>query len=73
MYQWYKRHTINILQYLVWIFAEIFSMAVICTFEKFLLKDSRLFIGSGKDSFKKYSTCSFIALFNIMAIFFMER
>ena len=44
MYQVYKRHTILIWQFLVWVLAEIFSMALsYAVFEKFLLSDARLF------------------------------
>ena len=44
MYQVSKRHTILLWQYLVWIFAEVLSMALsYAVFEKFLLSDSRLF------------------------------
>jgi hypothetical protein len=44
MYQYHKRHTILIWHYLVWIFAEVLLMALsYAVFEKFLLKDSRLF------------------------------
>ncbi len=53
MYKWCKRHTINILQYLGWIFAEIFSMAVTyALLEKFLLKDLRLFMDLVMNSLK---------------------
>ena len=45
MYQVSKRSTILIWHYLVWIFAEVFSMALsYAAFEKFLLNDTRLFI-----------------------------
>jgi hypothetical protein len=44
MYQVYKRYTILIWQYLLWIFAEVLSMALsYAIFEKFLLLDSRIF------------------------------
>lgn len=44
MYKVCKRHTINIWQYLLWIFAEIFLMALsYAFFEKFILKDFRIF------------------------------
>jgi hypothetical protein len=44
MYYVCRKHIINILQYLAWIFAEIMLMAVFYTiFEKFILKDSRVF------------------------------
>jgi TRAP-type mannitol/chloroaromatic compound transport system permease small subunit len=44
MYHLCKRQTINIWQYLLWIFAEVFSMAMVYAIsEKFFLKDSRLF------------------------------
>jgi hypothetical protein len=44
MYQISKRYPILIWQYLVWIFAEVFSMALsYAIFEKFLLSDTRFF------------------------------
>jgi LytTr DNA-binding domain len=44
MYHLCKRQIINIWQYLLWIFAEVFSMAMVYAIsEKFFLKDSRLF------------------------------
>jgi DNA-binding LytR/AlgR family response regulator len=44
MYSVCRKHIINILQYLVWIFAEIMLMAMFyALFEKFILKDIRIF------------------------------
>jgi hypothetical protein len=44
MYNFCRRHTINIWQYLLWIFAEVFLMALsYAVFEKFILKDIRIF------------------------------
>jgi DNA-binding LytR/AlgR family response regulator len=44
MYYVCRKHIINILQYLTWIFAEIMLMALFyAIFEKFILKDSRVF------------------------------
>jgi hypothetical protein len=44
MYKVSKRHAILLWQYLAWIFAEAFSMSLsYAVFEKFILKDSRLF------------------------------
>jgi hypothetical protein len=44
MYQVSKRHSIVLWQYLVWIFAEVLSMSLsYAVFEKFILKDARLF------------------------------
>jgi DNA-binding LytR/AlgR family response regulator len=44
MYYVCRKHIINILQYLAWIFAEIMLMALFyAIFEKFILKDSRVF------------------------------
>jgi branched-subunit amino acid transport protein AzlD len=44
MYHVSKTHTVKLWQYLAWIGAEIFSMAIAYTlFEKIFLKDSRLF------------------------------
>ena len=44
MYHVTKRISINIWQYLLWIFAEVFAMALAyALFEKLFLKDSRLF------------------------------
>jgi len=51
MYHFCKRHTLNIWQYLIWIFAEIFSMAVVyAMFEKLFLKDARIFSDLVKNS-----------------------
>jgi hypothetical protein len=51
MYRTCKRHTINIWQYLLWIFAEILSMALsYALLEKFFLKDVRLFTDLVKNS-----------------------
>jgi len=51
MYHWCARHTINIWQYLIWIVAEIFSMAMAyALFEKLFLKDIRLFTDLLKNS-----------------------
>jgi hypothetical protein len=51
MYQLSKRYSILIWQYLLWIFAEVLSMAVsYAVFEKFLLVDGRLFIDLVKNS-----------------------
>lgn len=45
MYQVSKRHSILVWQFLVWIFAEILSMALsYAVFEKFLISDNRLFL-----------------------------
>lgn len=44
MYYVCRRHIINILQYLIWIFAEIMLMASFyAIFEKFILEDNRVF------------------------------
>jgi hypothetical protein len=51
MYHVCKRHTINIWQYLLWIFAEVFSMALAYgLFEKLFLKDARMFTELVKNS-----------------------
>jgi hypothetical protein len=51
MYHVCKRHTINIWQYLLWIFAEVFSMALAYgLFEKLFLKDARMFTELIKNS-----------------------
>jgi DNA-binding LytR/AlgR family response regulator len=51
MYHFCKRHSLNIWQYLIWIFAEIFSMAVAyAMFEKLFLKDARIFSDLVKNS-----------------------
>lgn len=51
MYHTSKKHSIIIWQYLVWIGAEIFSMAIVYTlFEKLFLKDPRLFTELVKNS-----------------------
>jgi len=44
MYYVCRKHIISILQYMVWIFAEIMFMALFyAVFEKFILKDQRIF------------------------------
>ena len=51
MYHVSKRHSINLWQYLLWIFAEVFSMAAAyAAFEKLFLKDGRLFVDLLKNS-----------------------
>jgi len=51
MYHVCKRHTIYIWQYLIWIFAEIFLMALTyAMFEKLFLKDARMFTDLVKNS-----------------------
>jgi LytTr DNA-binding domain len=51
MYYWCKRRTIIIWQYLIWIVAEIFSMALAyALFEKLFLKDIRVFTDLLKNS-----------------------
>jgi hypothetical protein len=51
MYHVCKRYTINIWQYLLWIFAEVFSMALAYgLFEKLFLKDARMFTELIKNS-----------------------
>jgi hypothetical protein len=51
MYHVCKRHTINIWQYLLWIFAEVLSMALAYgLFEKLFLKDARMFTELVKNS-----------------------
>jgi DNA-binding LytR/AlgR family response regulator len=51
MYHFCKRYSLNIWQYLIWIFAEIFSMAVVyAMFEKLFLKDARIFSDLVKNS-----------------------
>jgi hypothetical protein len=51
MYHVCKRATINLWQYLLWIFAEVFSMALVYTlFEIIILKDNREFIDLLKNS-----------------------
>jgi hypothetical protein len=44
MYRVCKKHTINVLQYLLWVFAEILLMAMsYAIFEKYFLHDARVF------------------------------
>jgi len=51
MYHVCKRHTIHIWQYLLWIFAEVLSMALAYgLFEKLFLKDARMFTELVKNS-----------------------
>ena len=51
MFRVSKRHAINLWQYLIWIFAEIFCMALAyALIEKLFLKDARLFTDLVKNS-----------------------
>jgi hypothetical protein len=53
MYHESKRHSINIWQYLIWIFVEVFSMALTyALFEKLFLKDVRIFSDLLKNSLR---------------------
>jgi hypothetical protein len=56
MYHECKRHSINLWQYLLWIFAEIFSMALTYSvFEKLILKDGRNLTDLLKNSLRNTS------------------
>jgi hypothetical protein len=56
MYHECKRHSINLWQYLAWIFAEIFSMALTYSiFEKLILKDARNLTDLVKNSLRNTS------------------
>jgi hypothetical protein len=70
MYQVCKRHTINMWQYLIWIFSEILSMALVyALFEKFLLKDVRMFTELVKES--SYNTALVLLLpYSILWLYF---
>ena len=73
MYQVCKRHPINIWQYLIWIFAEILLMALsYALFEKFFLKDARIFTDLVKKS--SYNTALVLLLpYSILWLYFSWR
>jgi hypothetical protein len=73
MYRVCKKHTINIWQYLIWICAEIFSMALTYTlFEKIFLSDNRVITDLIKNSSR--NTALVILLpYSILWLYFSWR
>jgi hypothetical protein len=70
MYNVCKRHSINIWQYLLWIFAEILLMALsYALFEKFFLKDSRLFSDLVKMLFRN-TTLVLLLPYSVLWLYF---
>lgn len=73
MYHMCKKHTINIWQYLLWIGAEIFSMAVAyALFEKLFLKDIRLFTDLVKNS-SRNTALVLLLPYSILWLYFSWR
>jgi hypothetical protein len=73
MYHVCKRHTINMWQYLLWIFAEIFSMALAYgLFEKLFLKDTRLFSDLIKNS-SRNTALVLLLPYSILWLYFSWR
>src|ERR1035437_5427637 len=73
MYQVCKKHTINIWQYLIWICAEIFSMALTyALFEKLFLSDSRLLTDLIKNS-SRNTALVLLLPYSILWLYFSWR
>jgi hypothetical protein len=73
MYQVCKKHTINLWQYLVWICAEIFSMALAyALFEKLFLSDSRLLTDLVKNS-SRNTALVLLLPYSILWLYFSWR
>jgi hypothetical protein len=73
MYHISKRYTINIWQYLIWIFAEIFSMALAyALFEKLFLKDARMFTDLVKNS-SRNTALVLLLPYSILWLYFSWR
>lgn len=73
MYRFCKRHTINLWQYLMWIFAEIISMALTyALFEKIFLKDTRLFSELVKNS-SRNTALVLLLPYSILWLYFSWR
>jgi TRAP-type mannitol/chloroaromatic compound transport system permease small subunit len=70
MYQVCRRYTITLWQYLIWIFAEVLFMALAyALFEKFFLKDTRIFTDLVKKS--SYNTALVLLLpYSILWLYF---
>lgn len=73
MYRVCKKHTINIWQYLVWICAEIFSMALTyALFEKLFLSDGRLLTDLIKNS-SRNTALVLLLPYSILWLYFSWR
>ena len=73
MYHVCKRHSINLWQYLIWIFAEILSMAfAYALFEKLFLKDVRLFTDLVRNS-SRNTALVLLLPYSILWLYFSWR
>ena len=73
MYHVSKKYSINLWQYLLWIFAEIFSMALAyALFEKIFLKDARLFTDLIKNS-SRNTALVLLLPYSILWLYFSWR
>jgi hypothetical protein len=73
MYYFSRKISLNIWQYLLWIFAEILSMAFAYTlFEKLFLKDSRLFIDLLRNS-SRNTALVLLLPYSILWLYFSWR
>ena len=73
MYSITRKHSLNIWQYLLWIFAEILSMALTyALFEKLFLKDSRLFADLVKNS-SRNTALVLLLPYSILWLYFSWR
>jgi hypothetical protein len=73
MYRITRKHSLNIWQYLLWIFAEILSMALTyALFEKLFLKDSRLFADLVKNS-SRNTALVLLLPYSILWLYFSWR
>jgi TRAP-type mannitol/chloroaromatic compound transport system permease small subunit len=73
MYHISNKHSIKIWQYLIWIFAEVFSMAFTYTmFEKLILKDDRMFPELLKNS-SKNTALVLLLPYSILWLYFSWR
>jgi hypothetical protein len=73
MYQYCKRHSINIWQYLLWIFAEVLLMALFyAMFEKLFLNDLRLFTDLVRIS-SRHTALVLLLPYSILWLYFSWR
>jgi DNA-binding LytR/AlgR family response regulator len=73
MYHVTKRISVNIWQYLLWIFAEVFAMALAyALFEKFFLKDERLFTDLVRNS-SRNTALVLLLPYSILWLYFSWR
>jgi Response regulator of the LytR/AlgR family len=73
MYRITRKHSLNIWQYLLWIFAEILSMALTyALFEKLFLKDARLFADLVKNS-SRNTALVLLLPYSILWLYFSWR